>query len=111
MPEYLDADGHALEPRDLFTRNLRLRNREAAVRVEWNADTNSDVLLGEGRVLLESGVAAAALAEQDWTDFARGVRYSPATCPGGFDPTARMPEMARHGIDVSVLFPTLGLVL
>ena len=112
MTEYFDADGHALEPRDLFVKNLPKRSRELAVRVEWSDELNSDMLLGEGRVILESGVAAAGLAERPWPDFARGVRYDPEHIAlGGFDPHARMPEMVRHGIDVSVVFPTLGLVL
>jgi predicted TIM-barrel fold metal-dependent hydrolase len=80
--------------------------------VVWNADTKSDMLVGEGRVILECGVAAAGLAERPWDDFARGVHYLPEDiCVGGFDPNARMVDMARHGIDVSVLFPTMGLAM
>jgi predicted TIM-barrel fold metal-dependent hydrolase len=109
---YIDADGHALEPRDLWVKNLPPRFRADAVQVVWNPDTQYEMVVGEGRILLSAGVAAAGLANQPWDDMARGIRYDgDQVAAGGFDPRARMTDMAKHGIDLSFVFPTLGLTV
>ena len=38
----VDADGHILEPRDLWTKNLPAKFRDEAIQVRWNDETHHE---------------------------------------------------------------------
>ena len=106
----IDADGHVIEPADLWERELppSLRGRGFAVR--WNPDSQQEEVHLEGRLLLPWGIVGVGLAGRPFDDVGKGVRYS-ELMPGGFDPVRRLKDMDSEGIDIAVLYPSIGLFL
>ena len=63
----VDADGHVLEPADLWTTRIERKHRDQAVRVVWNAAKQREEVAGEGRVILHRGVVGTGMAGQAFT--------------------------------------------
>jgi len=106
----VDADGHILEPLDLWDRYIDPAYRDRAPRIVKGDNgkerlvieehTVGDGRLGIGRigaVGARQGVVAA-----DTMEYSEGK-------PGGFDPHERIPDMDADGIDAAFLYPSLGL--
>jgi predicted TIM-barrel fold metal-dependent hydrolase len=106
----IDADGHVIEPADLWERELPLSLRGRGFRVRWDADSRQEQVWVEDRLLLPYGIVGVGLAGRPFEDLGKGVRYS-ELCPGGFDPRARLRDMDSERIDVAVLYPSIGLLL
>ena len=103
----IDADGHLAEPADVFDGRVDPALLERAPRVLRMPDGRQGMsflghppavgAFGAGDAITPGGIQDPAY--RDWDDGA----------PGAFDPVARLAEMDAEGVDVSVLFPTLGL--
>ncbi len=106
----VDADGHILEPLDLWDRYIDPKFRDQAPRLvigdngkqclvmdEFVVGNNGRGIGGIGGVGARQGVVAS-----DTMDYKDGK-------PGGFDPHARIPDMDADGIDAAFLYPSLGL--
>src|SRR5579872_2084023 len=106
----VDADGHVLEPRDLWERQLPEKFRSAAVKVTWNEDTQMEDEWVNG-VRLFPGLATT----NGWARLPRSVRDNPVglrwedLTPAGLHGKDRVAELDREGIDTAVLYPSLGL--
>ena len=109
-PFVVDADGHVLEPADLWERNLPAHLRDRAIRMRWNPATGFDKRFVEDRLYAERGLAGLGNAGESFADFGRGTHYAELN-PAGFDPAERVKVLDAEGIDVSVLYPGLGLAL
>src|SRR5256885_1746089 len=106
----VDADGHILEPLDLWDKYIDPGFRDRAPRIvtgengkqclvmdEHVVGNNQRGIGGIGGVGARQGVVAAdAMEYQDGK-------------PGGFDPHKRIPDMDADGIDAAFLYPSLGL--
>jgi predicted TIM-barrel fold metal-dependent hydrolase len=64
----------------------------------------------EGRVLLPFGIVGVGMAGRAFEDIGKGVRYS-ELLPGGSDPRLRLKDLDTEGIDIAVLYPSIGLFL
>lgn len=106
----IDADGHVIEPADLWQRELPSSLRERGFAVRWNADTRQEEVHVEGRLLLPFGIVGVGMAGRAFDEIGKGVRYSELMA-GGFDPTQRLVDMDSEGIDIAVLYPSIGLFL
>lgn len=106
----IDGDGHILEPRDLWQKQLAPEHRGNAIGVEWNAETQHEETLIGDRVVLPRGQVSAGFARRPYIDQGRGVRWEDLPA-GGLAPISRLHELDREGIDAAVLYPTQGLVL
>ena len=106
----IDADGHVIEPADLWQRELPPSWRPQGFQIRWNPDTLQEEVHVEGRLLLPFGIVGVGLAGRPFEDVGRGVRYA-ELMPGGFDPRQRLRDMDAEGIDVAVLYPSVGLFL
>src|ERR1700730_3115483 len=103
----VDADGHLAEPADLFDGRLARKSLEPAPRILRTKDGRQAMsflgnppavgMFGSGDAIVPGGIQNPQY--RDWDDGA----------PGAFDPSARLLDMDAEGVDVSVLFPTLGL--
>ena len=114
--EVIDADGHVLEPANMWLDYMEPRFRERApciipteAGVEILALGGQEVTdNGPGRRRVKLGAAGAIGAREGkisvWGKYADGK-------PGGFDPRKRIPDMDAEGIDAAFLYPTLGLFL
>src|SRR5215510_8555877 len=83
----IDADGHILEPIDLWDRYMDPAYRERAPRLIIG-DNGKERLLVEGKILGNP----------------KGLGR-----PGGFDPHARIKDLDLDGIDAAFLYPSIGL--
>jgi predicted TIM-barrel fold metal-dependent hydrolase len=106
----IDADGHVIEPADLWERELPASLRERGFHIRWNPDTRQEEVHVEGRCLLPLGIVGVGLAGRTFDEVGRGVRYADLH-PGGFDPRRRLADLDAERIDTAVLYPSLGLFL
>ena len=106
----IDADRHILEPSDLYQRYLpekfkgrvRLEGPNQTVR-EVDGKPVSDSALRPGREMTDYGYIFSS--SKRWREcFADAYANK-------FDPASNIRDMEREGIDVSVLFPTIGLYI
>lgn len=106
----IDADRHVLEPSDLFDRYLPERFR-GRVRVEGPNQTGRFV---DGEPISDSHRRPGREKEDFGFIFAGSKRWRETfadALAAGFDPASNLRDMEREGIDLSVLFPTLGLYI
>lgn len=108
----VDADGHVLEPRNTWIDYIEPRYRDRAIRVE--RDTGGDeVLLIDGKPLevIRGRMAALGGIELDPTEALESGKYSyeDGCPPGSYDPKARLEVMDSEGIDIALLYPTIGI--
>src|SRR5437016_1289118 len=97
----VDADGHVLEPLSAFDACPE------AHRLHVARDSYDHVLAGQPEILTVS-LGKMATPNSDMADLAHSPTYAEAQ-PGGFDPVIRLHDMDLEGIDVAVLYPSLGL--
>src|SRR3989475_6093923 len=105
----IDADGHILEPVDIWDTYIDPAYRERAPRIIIDTD-GKERLLVEGKVLggpKGMGVIGAIGARRGDVDDGT-MKYVDGR-KGGFDPHARIPDMDLDGIDAAFLYPSVGL--
>ncbi len=105
----IDADGHILEPIDLWEKYMDPAYTDRAPRLFVDTD-GKERLRVEGKVLgsqrglgLIGGIGARQGAVSDAT-----MKYVDGR-KGGFDPHARIQDLDLDGIDAAFLYPSLGL--
>ena len=108
----VDADGHVLEPRNTWLKYLAPGYRHRAIRIE--RDTHGDeVLLFDGKPLevMRNRLAALGGVEMDPNEVIRPGRYTyeQGCPPGSYDPAARVRVMDAEQIDITLLYPTIGI--
>jgi predicted TIM-barrel fold metal-dependent hydrolase len=107
--DVIDADGHVLEPVDLWEKYIDPGYRDRAPRMITDTD-GKERLLVEGQVLGSSKGfnVVGAIGSREGTVDEATVTYKDGR-PGGFDPHARIPDMDLDGIDAAFLYPSVGL--
>lgn len=113
-PLNVDADSHVLEPRTTWIDYIEPAFRDRAIRIEID-DRGDEVLLVDGKPLeaMRNGLAGMGginLDPADALDRVTGrLHYEDGCPPGGYDPRARLQVMDDEGIDVALLYPTIGI--
>jgi len=105
----IDADGHILEPLDLWDRYMDPAYRERAPRLIIG-DNGKERLLVEGKILGNpKGLGRlGAVGARDGSVPADTMMYKDGR-PGGFDPHERIKDLDLDGIDAAFLYPSIGL--
>jgi predicted TIM-barrel fold metal-dependent hydrolase len=106
----VDADGHILEPLDLWSRYMDPAFRDRAPRIVKDSETGKERLVIEEHktdARINIGRTGAVGARQGVVE-PDAMAYKDGK-PGGFDPNARIPDMDADGIDAAFLYPSLGL--
>ena len=113
----VDADGHIMEPSSLWLENLEPKFRDKAMRITKGEDEleyleiegkKSKVL--NGGLLGNLGALDEAVMDRAKDGFRPGVMdYEECRVPAAYDPHARVKWNEEHGIDVSIIFPSIGL--
>ena len=113
----IDADGHILEPPDLWENYIDPKFREICPKV-LVTENGGEILriegddainLGRGKKPIKLGGLGTFGARAGGVNSFR-VAYLEGK-RGGFDPHARIPDMDAEGIDAAFLYPSLGLFL
>ena len=111
-PLTVDADGHILEPRDTWEKYLTPKFRDRAIQIAQD-NNGGEVLLFDGKPLeiVRNRLAALGGIEMDPNEILRPGRYTyeQGCPPGSYDPAARLEVMDKEQIDVSLLYPTIGI--
>jgi len=107
----IDADGHILEPPDLWARYLESRYKDRAIRMEKDRDgVEYFVIDGRPSANLRGVGPAVAGIGQRYQEIATSGTFSYFDGPkGAYDPSARLRFMDENGLDAAVIFPSLGL--
>lgn len=112
----VDADGHVLEPMDLWDNYLEPRYRDRGVK--WRVDDQGvESILVDNQVILRGATAAlGGIGGYPSKDGDRGPlfaltsRYLDGAPPGSMDPHQRIQVLDDEKIDVALLYPTVGLL-
>ena len=108
----IDADGHILEPTDLWENYLEAKYKNHAIRMDKD-EAGVEYLVVEDKPLPITrgiGPTAAGIGQPLKEIFEPG-RFGYLDGPSGaYDAQARLKLMDKERIDISVLFPTLGLI-
>ncbi len=105
----VDCDAHVMEPPDLWQRYLEPQFRDHAIRIE-TTDGVEQLVIGE-QVVLSERLAGLGGVHLDRADvFAGKFTYLDGCPPASYDPQARVAMMDEWGVDVAVLFPTIGIL-
>lgn len=108
----VDADGHILEPRNTWIDYIAPKYRDRAIRIDHDA-LGHEVLLIDGKSLeaVHGRLAAFGGVEMDPTPLFDTGRYNyEYGCPpGSYDPKARIKVLDEEGIDIALLYPTIGI--
>jgi len=110
--EIIDADGHVVEPANLWTDRTAKRFVDRVPRIELGND-GLERLVVEGTpdpILPPGAVSLAANYGRPIPKKREDRRFALQTEPGGWDPAARLKQMDADGIDLAVVYPTLGLM-
>jgi predicted TIM-barrel fold metal-dependent hydrolase len=113
MSLVIDADGHFMEPFDLWEQYLEPQYRERAIRLVRDKGTGEETIFVAGKKsrvmtdpsLLKLTIGAGQLERMADPSFT--YKDGPA---GAYDAQARVKLMDEQGIDKSLVYPTLGLV-
>src|SRR5713226_2928808 len=105
----IDADGHILEPIDIWDNYMEPAYRERAPRLFVDTDGKErlrveDKVLGGHKGLGRVG----AIGARDGSVSADTMKYVDGR-QGGFAPHARIKDLDLDGIDAAFLYPSLGL--
>jgi len=108
----IDADGHVLEPADLWTDYLEARYRERGIRLQVDGNGLEYLTIdGAPMTLLSPGALGMLGAMGDATaTIGPDRRYMEVMPAGACDPKARVAWLDDHGLDAVILYPTLGII-
>jgi predicted TIM-barrel fold metal-dependent hydrolase len=101
----VSADSHVIEPPDLWLKYMERKFKERAPHVE-RRDGNDYFVVTPGRP--PSSMMALANAGQNPKELRATSRYDEIR-PGGWDPDARLLDMAQDGVQAEVVYPSLGM--
>ena len=106
----IDADGHILEPLDLWDKYMDPQFRNRAPRLVIDNETGKEKLSVEGQLLgSKQGMGGiGGVGARQGEVKAAEMKYNEGR-PGGFDPHKRIPDMDLDGIDAAFLYPSMGL--
>jgi predicted TIM-barrel fold metal-dependent hydrolase len=101
---FVSADGHVVEPADLWTKRMDKRFRDRAPRVESRPD--ADYYMIEGITPFPVGLEGVTIEEKiaGQVTTPKGRRHA-ETRPGAWDPQPRLVDQARDHLRAEVIYP------
>ena len=111
----VDADGHVLEPADLWLKYIDPVFRDRAIRIDTDENGWEVLLFDNNPAEVTRGTLGAlggigSDAEELAAFLTPGSRSYADGCPAGsYDASARLEVMDKEGIDISLLYPTIGI--
>ena len=106
----ISSDSHVFEPRDLWTTRIDPKFRDRAPRVARIEDGN-DWWVCDGWKVLFMGPGAQTGVRFDEPEKLTNSGTFEDVRPGGYIPEEHVKDMEIDGVDVSIVYPTVGLLL
>lgn len=106
----IDADGHVMEPEDLWTERMDHARwgdwipRKVVEDEVYEIVYTGGVERGGGRELQDAMARAVGMTAREFFDLLQSLRV-----PGGHDPHARIADMDAEGIDAAVIYPSQAM--
>ncbi len=108
--QIISSDSHVIETPDLWEKGMPPAYRERAPKVYFDDNRNAWMFGAPGVQPQAVGALFMAGGKSEDVEKYRRAGFSIAR-PGGWDPIARMKDMATDGVCAEVLYPSLGLAL
>lgn len=106
----IDADGHVLEPPNLWKENIEAKFKDRALSVTRDEDGWESMMInGQLSPVVRGLGVASAFGKPGEVAFSKEFSYLDGP-KGAYDPDARVKVLDEDGIDAAVLYPTLGLL-
>src|SRR5437867_617337 len=105
----ISSDNHVFEPADLWTTRAASTFRDRAPRVVREAD--GDWWYCDHHRVIGLGAGAQTGMRFGQSDQLRRTTTFDHVRPGGYIPEAHVKDMDTDGVDVSIVYPTVGLLL
>lgn len=112
----VDADGHILEPLDLWQNYIDPKFRDRALRVEKDADDGLEYLVVDGKRPFLSGKGMVSTLGAMGAQDLRAIQFDPAkdyesVRPyGTLDPKERLQVLDAENMKAAVIYTTVGLL-
>ncbi|MBO0730114.1 MAG: amidohydrolase family protein, partial [Acidimicrobiaceae bacterium] len=111
----IDADGHILEPPDLWERYIDPKYRDRALRIVLDDNGLEELEIGGKRSKMSAKgfpSTLGAMGAPDLADIAKDPSrtYVSEAPPGSMDPYERLEVLDAEGLDAAVLYTTIGLL-
>jgi predicted TIM-barrel fold metal-dependent hydrolase len=108
----VDADGHLLEPPDLWLKYIDPQYRDRAIRIDHD-EKGWEVLLFDNKVaeVVRGTLGALGGVGMNPDEFfiPGNKTYMDGCPPGSYEPKARLQVMDEEGIDIALLYPTISI--
>src|SRR5262249_16999915 len=110
----VDADGHVLEPGDMYQKYIDPQYRERAIRIEVDERGHENLIIDNKPYQSESmrgnlgAIGGIGMDRKKLLSRGQGT-YAEGSPAGGYDPKARLKVMDEEEIDIAILYPTLGI--
>ena len=109
----IDADGHVLEPADIWEQYIDPELRDRAIRIELADDGRERLIFDNQPFQFLQGnlgtLGGIELPKGEFGRLSRDYTYAEGSPPGGYDPSARLKVLDEEGIDKVLLYPTIGI--
>ena len=105
----ISSDNHVFEPADLWATGIEPAFKDRAPHVVRKDD--GDWWLCEGKVLSSVAGASQTGRRFDEPEKLTGADFYENVRPGGYIPQEAVKDMDADGVDVSIVYPTVGLIL
>jgi len=110
----VDADGHVLEPGDMYQQYIDPQYRDRAIRIGYDEDGYENLFIDNqpyqnSTIRGKLGAIGGIGMDRTLLQKKGKVTYAEGSPLGGYDPRARLKVMDEEGIDIALLYPTLGI--
>jgi len=106
----IDADGHILEPPNLWKENLEAKFKNRALGITRDEEGWESMLINEQLSPVARGLGVASgFGKPGEIAFSKEFSYMDGP-KGAYEPEARVKVLDEEGIEAAVLYPTLGLL-
>ena len=105
----VSSDNHVFEPADLWTSRAEAKFRDRAPRIQRFED--GEWWVSEGSKLLGLSAGAQAGRRFEEPEKLTQADVSENLRPGGWIPEEHLKDLDIDGVDVSIVYPTVGLTL
>ncbi len=105
----ISSDSHVVEPQDLWTSRMPSRFGDRAPHIISMED--ADWWFCDGRKVLSLGIGSQAGLRFEAPEKLRNERRYEEVRPGGYIPGEHVKDMDTDGVDVGVIYPSIGFVM
>lgn len=106
----IDADGHVLEPPNLWKENIESKYKDRALYIAKDEEGwESLVISGQLSPTIRGLGVASGFGKPGEVAFSKDFHYMDGP-RGAYDPHERIKQLDADGLDAAVLYPTLGLL-